>query len=152
MKINYILLVLLLTGCKKCSECKKSETNGDIVSLYYIPSCYDGKIEIGEYYIRDTVSLVKLLKTYPNYASNCDTNILNVDFSKYTLLGKYVSDNGCKEKFIRNVIIDNNEKTVKYSIYSCSKGTCAKKLGSYNFVLIPKFPNDYRVSFETKRY
>lgn len=148
--LKYFALFLCLTSCKKCRDCKQSVIQGDIISVYDIPSCFEGGITQGEYCIKDTVSFINLLRTYPNYAANCDTNSIpiNIDFSKQTLLGKFVSNGGCSEKYIRNVMIDNESKIVKYIIYSCSKGVCSKKLGSYNFVLVPKFPNNYTVSFQ----
>ena len=78
--------------------------------------------------------------------------MINIDFSKHVLLGKYMQRGGCNVTYIKNVVIDNQKMSVKYSIYSCTKGTCAKLIGSHNFVIVPKFPSNYNLSFETKNY
>lgn len=152
--IKYFIFVFLLTSCKKCQDCKGNELNGSIESVYNLDRCAESGLPKGEYCIKDTFSFFQLLKSNPAYIYNCDTNNfpINIDFSKYNLLGKYVDNGGCSGKYYRNVIINDENSEVIYQIVSCSKGSCSKNLFSYNFVLVPKFPSHYTVKFESKKY
>jgi len=152
--IIYLTLILFFTSCKKCKDCNGTEFQGDIVTGYNLPVCYENGLPKTEYYIRDTIQFINMLKMYPNYKTNCDTNFtnINIDFSKYILIGKYLSNGGCRGKYIKNVIIDTNNKIVTYTIFSCSKGTCKKLISSYNFVIVQKFSNKYILKFNAKKY
>lgn len=70
-----------------------------------------------------------------------------IDFSNYTLLGLTASGT-CNAIFKRDVSRNNATKKVIYSIEVMECGTCKKLKLSYNWVLVPKIPNDYEVLFE----
>ena len=73
----------------------------------------------------------------------------SIDFSKYTLLGKYASE-GCRVSFERNVTKDNLDKKVYFDIIVYQCGACKTYVESMNWVLIPKISNDYTVVFSVK--
>lgn len=70
----------------------------------------------------------------------------NIDFNKYTLLGKYAREN-CKATFERNVTKNDSQKKYFYKIKVYQCGTCKTNWESMNWALVPKIPNDYNVSF-----
>lgn len=69
-----------------------------------------------------------------------------IDFNQYTLLGKYARES-CKVTFERNVTKDDSQKKYFYKIKVHQCGTCKTNWESMNWVLVPKIPNDYNVSF-----
>lgn len=69
-----------------------------------------------------------------------------IDFSMYTLLGKYARGK-CNVTFERNVIRNDSQKKLYYDIKVHQCGTCEINWESMNWVLIPKMPNDYEVVF-----
>lgn len=69
-----------------------------------------------------------------------------IDFTQYTLLGKYASG-GCRVVFERNVTRNDSQKNVLYDITVHQCGDCQIYHGEMNWVLIPKIPDDYTVTF-----
>jgi hypothetical protein len=84
---------------------------------------------------------------------NNDTTYLPIDFNQYTVLGKYASG-GCAVVFERNVSRNDAEKRVIYKIKVHECGDCLVHVGYVQWVLVPKIPDDYTVSFvvENKKY
>ena len=70
-----------------------------------------------------------------------------VDFSQYSVLGKYADGDGCSVFYDRNVTKDTKKKKYIYTIRVISCGDCA--LGDYstNWVLIPKIEEGFSVEF-----
>ncbi len=73
-----------------------------------------------------------------------------IDFSKYTLLGKYVPGSGCEVIYSRNATRDDEAKKVSYEIKADQYGVCDCSHPSMNWVLIPKIPEDYNVVFSVE--
>ncbi len=77
-----------------------------------------------------------------------DFKLPQIDFSQYTLLGKYTQGGGCSVDFVSKVYKDDSKKKISYSIKIDEEGYCEKLVESMNWVLIPKVPFDYSVEFE----
>ncbi len=69
-----------------------------------------------------------------------------IDFNQYTLLGKYARGS-CKVTFERDVTKEDTQKKYFYKIKIHQCGTCKTNRESMNWVLVPKIPDDYNVSF-----
>ena len=69
-----------------------------------------------------------------------------IDFSKYTLLGKY-AEADCSAEFNRDVAkyIEQQKYVYKIKVVHC--GLCKKLKISMNWVLIPKIEDDFSVEF-----
>ena len=68
-----------------------------------------------------------------------------IDFSKNTLLGKYVSGRGCNVDFKKKVNNDDVNKKMIYTISVIEEGVCKKLASSMNWIVVPKLPSNYKV-------
>jgi hypothetical protein len=76
------------------------------------------------------------------------TSLPTIDFSMYSLLGQYGAG-ACNISFQKDVQANNATQTYHYklTIYECQ--TFTKKLCiSYNWILVPKLPQGWNVTFE----
>ncbi len=73
-----------------------------------------------------------------------------IDFSNYTLLGKYDPASGCEVIYSRNATRDDEAKKISYEIKVDQYGVCDCFHLSMNWVLIPKMPEDYNVEFSVE--
>jgi hypothetical protein len=149
---NFILLcfvALLLISCDKDKNCD-------------IPEQEIGSGEI----IQDKLvsdSIIMLNMRNQNYVIQSDSanfqNVMiykgqdiprdSVDFSAYTVLGKYTSGD-CRVSFERRVTRDNIQKKVYYRLKVHECGNCERYSESMNWVLVPKIPDDYEVLFHVE--
>lgn len=72
-----------------------------------------------------------------------------VDFSKYSLLGKY-AEGDCTAFFYRDVSKDAKKKKYIYTIKVISCGNCMAADVNSNWVLIPKIEEGFSVEFVIK--
>lgn len=102
-------------------------------------------------FIINTVEEYQALLEFRSPADFCkDFKLPPIDFSQYTLLGKYTEGGGCSIDFKRNVAWDDANKKVAYSIDIIEIGACMKLAVSMNWILVPKIPPNYNVIFEVK--
>lgn len=71
-----------------------------------------------------------------------------VDFESNTLLGLMASGQ-CEVKYIREVEEMKGEKRYHYRVTIKSCGLCKMEVYSYNWVVVPKLPDGWTVSFKT---
>lgn len=74
-----------------------------------------------------------------------------IDFSRTTLLGKWVAAGGCSVDFKRRAYLDEPNKTVHYNIEVTSEGSCEMMSSSMNWIAVPKIPPGYQVKFYVGR-
>lgn len=156
--ITFLLLFLipfLFLNCKRRRECKGSPYSGEIVNEYSFDSKSSITIDRSQnYIINDTNSfrnfLINNYYLYNPINNPGDSIICNIDFSKFSLLGKYTS--GACSDFYRNVSFDSENNNVIYSIKICDSRFCKKLISSQNWVVINKIPTNYSVEFQTKEY
>lgn len=158
---KYLFLVVLihsylLNGCKK-PICKKSRTDkfsGIIVRDFDFGECYLPNPPLEEYIITDdsTYQSIALTLNLSNNFTNrpeCKNAVPEaIDFSKHSLLGKYVR--GRCAVFKSEVINDNINKQYLFSIEVIECWPCKKSFEKMIWVLVPKLPQDYTVKFELK--
>lgn len=92
-------------------------------------------------------SSIKTLNEYISYCQN-QYAFTPFDFSQKTLLGQYAYDGGCSVDFNRDVVRDDVNKIVNYSIYTIPSGRCEMLGTSENWILVPKVPDDYAVNIQ----
>lgn len=88
----------------------------------------------------DTQNIYNLVVSFNN------ENIENIDFKKYTVLGKYTTGQ-CKVTFERNVTKNDLIKQIEYKIKVHQCGNCKENLEDMNWVLVPKIPDSYKIIF-----
>lgn len=144
-----LIISFVITFVMSCNREKQCEVpiqfigSGEIVSNALISQpLITWAIKNQEHIITTDSQNVFNLKVSFDNGSNYET----IDFNQYTLLGKYASEK-CKVTFERNVTKDNSQKKYFYKIKVHQCGTCKTNWESMNWVLVPKIPNDYNVSF-----
>lgn len=91
------------------------------------------------------------LLQYRSPADYCDDfRLPAIDFSQFTLLGKYADGGGCSIDFVRKIYRDDTNKEVIYSITVVEEGMCKMMGVSMNWALVPKISPDYTVRFEVQ--
>ena len=72
-----------------------------------------------------------------------------IDFEKHTLLAKYAEEGGCHFYFKRKVFRDKQRKEIIFDIQPVHlENEGCDSLGySFNMVLVPRIPKEYRVKF-----
>ena len=148
MKNTAIILIasLLIIGIQSCNKIHKD--TGVITEEPRIRGCLP-VLESVEWIIRTQAEYEALAS---GSGTLCvDDSFPAIDFDNYTLLGRYASGD-CKAKFFRQVLRDDQAKTMTFNILVKDRGSCKKLVYSWNWVLVPKFPADYTVLFnvETK--
>jgi len=84
-----------------------------------------------------------------NSSSRCETATLPViDFNKYMLVSKITQSGCCVDQYKRSVLRYKDEKKLVYTIEVNYEGTCEKMCFNYNWVKIPKMPDEYKIEFE----
>ncbi|ASS49895.1 MAG: hypothetical protein A3D31_09965 [Candidatus Fluviicola riflensis] len=94
-----------------------------------------------EYVVTSSAQLSAILG-----GSGCTTSTFGVDFSKNTLLGKYVKGK-CKMKIYNQVKREDGSKRILFKILANSKGFCDTDYYEWTWVVVPNFPSDYTVHF-----
>ena len=91
-----------------------------------------------------------IVRIYPANL-DCDTAQLRIiDFNNYTLLSKRTSGGGCSATYHRKVLKDTEHKKIIYEIEVIYEGTCMMLIGSRNWAIVPKIPDDYIFDFVLK--
>jgi len=104
-----------------------------------------------EYVINSEQEYRELLNHKISTPKCADFQLPPIDFSQYTLLGKYAYGGGCSVNLERRVYKDEANKRIIFSIRVIEKGPCDVLVGRMNWVLIPKIPSDYEVIFKVER-
>ena len=73
---------------------------------------------------------------------------LQIDFTRYTLLGQNASGSGCTTPYIKlTVTKDIFTKEIIYRVQVLEHGPCDADWQDYRWVLISKIPEDFTVKF-----
>jgi hypothetical protein len=143
-----IILIVIVYGC--CKSDKFTENSGSIIADFqYDYSCIRPSLS-KNVIIKDSSSYhlaFRIDSSFNNFERCHLLKLPDIDFTKYSILGNY-KDGGCDAVFKRNVRIDTNTKAITYSISVKDCGMCKVETFNYNFVIIPKIPNDYVVEFK----
>ncbi|MDR0604903.1 MAG: hypothetical protein LBG80_11435 [Bacteroidales bacterium] len=144
----FIICNIILFSCKSDKGDSASQTGINVIIPNAIVThpMVTREMREREHVIRsDTENVYQLQVSFDEGKSFQD-----IDFSQYTLLGKYTSGGGCKVNFERNVSKNMLDKQMIYSIQVKQYGLCEMLVESMNWVLISKLSNDYSVVFTVK--
>lgn len=136
--IAFTMLAISISSCSKSPKCwGKDKNEGDISELIKI-TCPPMN---GDRWVINNQS------TYQQtFDSACA--LPAIDFNNYTLLGLEATG-GCETRYIREVERED-DGTTHYQVTVKSCGTCKKLSISYNWVTIPKIPDNALVTFEVR--
>ncbi|MEM5871494.1 MAG: hypothetical protein QW051_01335 [Candidatus Aenigmatarchaeota archaeon] len=155
MKQKYYLVFMIIAviGIILIAGCVQQFTRNEIqfIDMNEQLTCIDSfELRDGEFIINSDQEYQVLLD-YKSPSPGCENfHLPSIDFSQYTLLGKYAEGGGCSIVFVRKIYKDESNKEITYSIKVEGKGYCEKLGMSMNWALIPKVPSDYNVKFEVK--
>jgi len=145
MKIKSILtiafLALFISSCNKDGEtCESVIENSGIIESSVNFQCdtpfYNGNFVIDSEEDLDSVMNLDNVCTRPE-----------VDFTQYTMLGKYAWTED-KGSYFRNVEMDTVNLTYDYTITVKTCGDCNCLSQNMNWVLVPKLPEGWTVDFK----
>lgn len=132
----FLVLALFIGSCSKSPKCwGKDKNEGDIsesIKITCPPSSGDRWVINNQSAYQQTFDSICVLPL--------------IDFNNYTLLGLETTGD-CETRYIREVIREDNGET-HYKVIVKSCGTCKKIAISYNWVTIPKIPDNATVTFE----
>ena len=74
-----------------------------------------------------------------------------INFSQYTLLGKYAYGSGCSVNFEKRVYRDEANKKIIFFIKVNEEGPCEMLVEKMDWVLVQKIPPEYSVVFKVER-
>lgn len=141
--IPMMLVSLSLLSCDDSPFCSTgSDKNEGIIESTVPLSCWlTGNQK--EFVIRDDSAYMQLFSD----AHQCTPP--EIDFTRYTLLGLY-ADGGCEASFARKVTRDDSEDSFHYTVKVKDCGDCESLQVSYNWVLVPRLPDGWTVTFEVR--
>jgi hypothetical protein len=149
-----LLIGVLCSGCIQQSS--QNDNYGDEVQFINLDMelCIDtfnisnsGKTE---FVINSNEDFFVLIKHKSSRESCTNFTLPEVNFSQYTLLGKYTEGSGCSIEFQKKVYRNDTNKTITYVIKVVTDGSCDMLGTSMNWVLIPKIPLNYTINFKVK--
>lgn len=147
-KILIITLCFLIISCTKADE-----ISGIIVQEINLSECLnkvlDNETET-EFIIKNDSIFNQLIEKHTDEIELlCINNdIPSIDFKKYSLLGKFTEADGKIRYYERSVTEDRVNKKYIYSIIIHAKGFRKILAIDYNWVLVPKIPDNYTVEFK----
>lgn len=137
-------LILFLSSCEK-----EDIIEGIIVKEFDTGRCFPPFGNEPDEFIITNDSLYQDLLNYGVVV--CDNYTLpTIDFTTYTLLGKYTVSGGEVKYYKREVVKDEVNMRDIYHIYIKCKNN-NKAAISMNWVLIPKLPGNYSVDFTVEK-
>jgi hypothetical protein len=147
MKHLLLLTTILcfLLGCGKNKKCNQEDTFSGIVlqqlDISGDPNYAAAGVRFSSGFLITNDSVYKA-------AFHHTTNLPFIDFTQYDLLGN-AGGGYCKISFHKEVTADFAAKNYHYRliVYSCSTYH-PKGCSSYNWVLVPKLPQGWTVTFE----
>jgi hypothetical protein len=135
MKTGLWSFVFLLAACTKVDE-----PIGIVVKVLDLGYCLSPKE-----YIIDSDTAYQTFKA----KADCE-NVLypNIDFSKYSLIGKSTKG-GCRATFETYVLSNSDDRTYEHTTIVKTKGLCKELALDISWVLVPKLPAGWTVVFKT---
>ena len=142
----YIFLLFGLSSCHKSPKCwGKKELNSQEISTINPCSNCSLLVNPDSCFVINSNDEYNLLSTYTH--SNQTICLFNeIDFSKFTLLGKTIWGK-CKFKVKRNLEINLEQQQYIFTIELIECGNCIEENKIDNWVLVPKIPSGYSVEF-----
>jgi len=144
MKFLVLTLLTLLVGfssCKKTCDFPKDDTHeGLIVPDAYVLGKSSGSRGVFRSHDGEFKYKVSFDKGY-TYGE--------VDFDEYVVMN-YPMTVTCNSHLIKEVLVDYINHKVEYNVTIQSCADCEDTYGIENWVLVPKFPSTFAVSYKTE--
>jgi hypothetical protein len=109
--------------------------------------CLDGDKIDEKYIIRDSNAYNDFYEILWQYNDCPDYELPSIDFDKYTLLGYITRTGECD--IIRQVFKNDSDKKIMYHLEITITSNRKILITNYNWMLIPKTPEDYMVIIDT---
>lgn len=143
--LNIILGIVFVAGCVQ----QFSRNEIQLIDMNEKLTCIDLDLRDSQFIINADAEYQVLLD-HKSPSPECENfELPSIDFSQYTLLGKYAQGGGCSIDFVRKAYKGDSNKKLIYSIRVVGKGDCLLLVTSMNWALVPKVPSD-KVEFEVK--
>lgn len=114
-------------------------------------TCMDPSAQLQDEYVINDNSTYQSLLQFKWSIDDCKNYSLpEVDFKQKTLLGKYSIAGGCSVNYKRTLFVNDKEKDYLYIIKVKDRGRCKIGFQSMNWMVVPKIPEDYSVTFKVK--
>ena len=142
------IIILSINACNKDDCGKLNSSNSGIIISSFTPSNECARLdEYNETYIIRTQQEYDSLKIINRNEDTCTVLKLNpVDFEKYSLLG-FEGCGNCQVAFRRKVTENASLKKYIFSLKVLECGDCKKLSCAWNWVLVPKLPDNWTVDF-----
>ncbi len=141
----FVLTLLVTMSCAKSPRCSGDDSNKGIIESEVLIGCEPAVTEDG-YLITNQREYEALFDT-AGQLFPC--SLPEIDFSKHSVLGLQTSGQ-CQTKTIHEVEKVEKDKKYHYCCVMKSCGTCKSLVISFNWVLVPKLPDGWTVTFEKK--
>ena len=142
--ISTVLIIGAFLSCSKSPKCWGDNKNKGIIENSIRIDCEPAS-EQQEFVITND-SIFEQVFTNP-FTGQLYCTLPVVDFNNYSLLGLFTTGS-CEIKYIREVNRNESEQNYHYKVVVKSCGTCKKESYSYNWVTVPKIPDDWNVTFD----
>ncbi|MDY0103852.1 MAG: hypothetical protein RBS07_13035 [Lentimicrobium sp.] len=142
--LTIILVLVFSFSCSKSPKCWGENQNKGIIEESIRIDC-ELTIKQQEFIIADDSTFEQVFTNSLSGQLNCTLPI--IDFNNNSLLGLFTTGS-CEVKYIREVTRNESEENYHYKVVVKSCGTCKKEGYAYNWVTVPKIPENWNVTFE----
>ncbi len=142
--LTTILVIGIFISCSKSPKCWGEDKNKGIIENSIRVDC-EPTTEQQEFIITDDSTFEQVFTNSLTGQLNCTLPV--IDFNNKSLLGLFTTGS-CEVKYIREVTRNESEENYHYKVVVKSCGTCKKEGYSFNWVTVPKIPQDWDVTFE----
>ena len=142
--LTTILVIGISFSCSKSPKCWGKDKNKGIIESSIRIDC-EPAFDQQEFIINDDSTFKQTFTNAITGQLNC--TLPTIDFNNYSLLGLF-ADGQCEVKFIREVTRQEQEEKYHYKVIVKSCGFCKRNGYSFNWVTVPKIPNNWTVTFE----
>ncbi|MBZ0244137.1 MAG: hypothetical protein K8F24_13030 [Bacteroidales bacterium] len=143
-RISILSLILFFSSCEK-----EDIFEGIIVKEFNPGHCLPPFGSEPDEYVITNDSIYQNLLTIEEPVCD-DYTLPDIDFTTYSLLGKYTVSNGEVKYYKREVVKDDGGMKYIYNIYLKSKNNKRAEI-SMNWVLVPKLQAGYGVEFTVEK-
>lgn len=148
LNTKLLLAIIFVIGisfsCSKSPKCWGGDENKGIIENSFSIDC-EPISDQQEYIINDDSTFTQLFTDTISGQLKCTLPV--IDFNNYSLLG-FFADGQCEVIFIREVSREEDDENYHYGLNVKSCGTCKSYAYSYNWVSVPKIPDNWTVTFE----
>lgn len=152
MKINkmklFPVIALLLTfgffGCKKKCDLPKDTISGAIKAEFIVYGGVTSSSNVGRIIRSEADAGIEL-----TISNDKGVTKVPVNYGEYSIL-TYPTSTSCNTSFDRNIVIDDINSTVTYTIIMEECYKCDYKVDTQNYAVVRAVPSNYEVYYDVK--